>query len=136
LVNRARSFIYSTAPLPAIAFAAERVLRDILPGEDGAERRKRLFDNVRSMAAGLDLPEIRAYAADQPPSAIMPLIVGDEAAALDLSERVLAAGFLIPAIRYPTVPRGQARLRLTLSAGHGKIVIGQTINVLREILVD
>jgi 7-keto-8-aminopelargonate synthetase-like enzyme len=53
-----------------------------------------------------------------PCSAIIPVIIGDEAAAMECSARLLDCGFLIPAIRYPTVARGSARLRITLTAAH------------------
>ena len=53
-----------------------------------------------------------------PRSAIVPVIIGDEAEAMQCSARLLENGFLIPAIRYPTVARGSARLRVTLTAGH------------------
>jgi 7-keto-8-aminopelargonate synthetase-like enzyme len=52
------------------------------------------------------------------PSAIVPVIIGDESAAMQLSAQLLEEGYLIPAIRYPTVARGTARLRVTLSAAH------------------
>jgi 7-keto-8-aminopelargonate synthetase-like enzyme len=54
----------------------------------------------------------------KPQSAILPVILGSEEAALEASKQLLEQGFLIPAIRYPTVARGTARLRITLSAAH------------------
>lgn len=112
LVNRARPFIYSTAPSPALAHATSEVLRHWLPSPYGEERRARLWRNLAHLAAALPgrIPD--------PQSAIIPLAVGSEAAALQLSAALLEAGFLIPAIRFPTVPKGRARLRLTLSASH------------------
>jgi len=110
LINRARSFIYSTAPPPAVAAAAALVVRHILPGPDGEARRARLWDNVRLFASLLSLPE--------PQSAIAPVIIGGEEEAMLCSARLLEQGLLIPAIRYPTVARGSARLRVTLTAAH------------------
>lgn len=109
LVNRARSFIYSTAPPPAIAFAATRALEWCM-GNEGQKARDRLRARVLQVTKGLGLPEARA--------AILPVIVGDEEQALALSAAVRKLGLLIPAIRYPTVGRGKARLRITLSAAH------------------
>ncbi len=109
LVNRARSFIYSTAPPPALATAAREALA-WTAGREGDAARAKLRANVDRLAAALDLPS--------PPAAILPVILGDERAALDAAERLLDAGFLVPAIRYPTVARGAARLRVTLTAAH------------------
>ena len=53
-----------------------------------------------------------------PQSAIIPVIIGGEQAAVECSARLLESGFLIPAIRYPTVARGSARLRVTITAAH------------------
>lgn len=116
IVNRARSLVYSTAPPPAVAAAADGVISRIFPGAMGDRRRARLWDNVRiltdAMAAeGVPLRE-------DPGSAIVPVILGSNERALAASTQLEAAGFLVPAIRYPTVPAGQARLRVTLSASH------------------
>ena len=108
LVNRARSFIYSTAPPPFLAHAGMAVL-ELLDSGEGKELREALWQNVRILAEAQQLPA---------ESAILPLILGSNEEALAAGERLREAGFLIPAIRYPTVPRGQARLRITLSAAH------------------
>lgn len=110
LVNRARSFIYSTAPPPCIAHAA-RAAVGLISGAAGDELRHALWENLRHFTQHMRLPEV-------PESAIVPWIVGAEAQAVDLSRRLLERGFLTPAIRHPTVARGAARLRLTFSAAH------------------
>jgi 8-amino-7-oxononanoate synthase len=104
LINRARSFIFSTAPPPAAAAAAAEAVRLLESGE-AAPLREKLWANLASFA-----PDAV--------SAIVPRIIGDEAAAVAAAERLLEAGFLVPAVRYPTVARGTARLRITLSAAH------------------
>ena len=113
LINRARSFIYSTAPSPAIAHAASTAL-EIIRGAEGDSLRGQLQDRIRQFLAhnpsGLVHSDIL--------SAILPVIVGDEDMAMRLSTRFRESGFLIPAIRYPTVARGTARLRITMSAAH------------------
>lgn len=106
LVNRARSFIFSTAPGPASAAAATEAIRLLESGE-AAPLIERLWSNLERFS-----PQKR------PASAIVPHLVGDEAAAILRSERLREQGFLVPAVRYPTVARGQARLRITLSAAH------------------
>lgn len=114
LINRARSFVYSTAPPPANAAAAEAAI-DFLLSEEGEARRQKLTGNLRHFASGLTSGR---FANPRISSAIIPLIIGDEAAAMDASQALLEVGLLVPAIRYPTVARGTARLRVTLSASH------------------
>ena len=109
LINRARSFVFSTAPSPAVA-AACRVSLRIVQSTKGDALRTRLKENIALLASGLNR--------SAPPSAIVPHIVGSEAAALKAATRLNDAGFFVPAIRYPTVPRKTARLRITLSAAH------------------
>ena len=116
LINRARSFIYSTAPPPAIAAAALAAV-DFLASPEGEERRLLLWERIRLMqdllpGSGLHRKSNAAS------SAIFPWIVGDEQAALDLSSALQEEGFLVPAIRYPTVAKGAARLRITVTALH------------------
>jgi 8-amino-7-oxononanoate synthase len=123
LINRARSFIFSTAPSPAIAAAARASLR-IVQSPGGDALRKRLQENL-SLLAG-------AMKAKLPPSAIMPLILGGEERALSEGARLQEAGFFVPAIRYPTVPRKTARLRITLSAAHTPEQIRGLAAALRE----
>lgn len=106
LVNRARSFIFSTAPTSASAAAATEAIRLLESGE-AEPLREKLWANLARFR-----PEPR------PESAIVPHIVGDEVEAVAFSERLRGEGLLVPAIRYPTVARGQARLRITLSAAH------------------
>jgi 8-amino-7-oxononanoate synthase len=101
LVNRARSFIYSTAPPPAIAHAAVTAL-EIIRSAEGAALRASLRRHLRP---GEITP-------------IQPILAGTNEAALAASASLLDAGFLVPAIRYPTVPRGSARLRISCSAAH------------------
>jgi 8-amino-7-oxononanoate synthase len=116
LINRARSFIYSTAPPPAMAAAALAAV-DFLASPEGEERRLLLWEKIRLMQgllprAGLNEEQSGAR------SAIFPWIVGDEQAALNLAAALQNEGFLVPAVRYPTVAKGAARLRITVSAAH------------------
>lgn len=119
LVNKARSLIYSTAPPAAVAWAAMKAV-EIAGGGKGDELRERLRENLQRLNRALQgrTTDRLKPLLQQPRAAIVPLIVGDEKEAVRAGEALLEAGFLIPAIRYPTVARGTARLRLTLSAAH------------------
>jgi 8-amino-7-oxononanoate synthase len=114
LTNRARSFIYSTA-LPPGAIAASQAAIDIARSPEGSALRTRLRENIFYFHAGLpDAWKNNSLS----PSAIQPLICGEASAALALAASLKEKGLLVPAIRYPTVPRHSARLRVTLSAAH------------------
>ena len=116
LINRARSFIYSTAPPPAIVAAALAAV-DFLASPEGEERRLLLWKRIRLMQEFLPRRELNKTGGDAH-SAIFPWIVGDEQTALDLASALQSEGFLVPAIRYPTVAKGAARLRITVTAAH------------------
>jgi 8-amino-7-oxononanoate synthase len=103
LVNRARSFIYSTAPPPALAHAATVALA-LIRSPAGSALRMKLTDNLLLLG--------------NPPTAIIPRLFGSNEAALAASAALADQGFMVPAIRFPTVPRGTARLRVSLSAAH------------------
>lgn len=126
LIQAARPWIFSTAPPPAIAAAARRAL-EILRAEP--QRRARLQHNVRRFgegAAQLGLP-LKASA-----TAIQPLMVGDDAAVMRLSEKLMAQGYWVAGIRPPTVPAGTARLRITLSAAHTDAQIDGLLQALSD----
>lgn len=111
LVNRARSFIFSTAPVPAAA-AAARAGVELVQSAEGARLNRRLWENIetlRHLSSGL---------AQAPAGAIMPLIIGWELEATRAAGSLREAGLLVPAIRFPTVARGAARLRVTVTAAH------------------
>lgn len=122
LLNRARSFVYSTAPPPALAEAA-RISLQLAASEEGDRRRSHLLALVRRLAEGLGIPV--------PGAAILPLVIGDEEEALKKSAALREAGYWIPAIRYPSVARREARLRLTLSAAHTETQIDSLIQAIR-----
>jgi 8-amino-7-oxononanoate synthase len=107
LKARARSFVYTTGLPPASAAAALAAL-DIIEEEPARCARPLLLANRFAQAVGL-LP---------PASPIVPVIVGTPERALGLSRALERAGFLVVAIRPPTVPDGTARLRFTFSAAH------------------
>lgn len=104
VVNRARSFVFTTAGTPADAAAALAALA-VLRSAEGDHRLARLRAHVELLRPGH-------------PSPVLAVVVGDDGAAVAASRRLLDAGFLVPAIRPPTVPPGTARLRVGLSAAH------------------
>ena len=113
LVQRARPYIYTTAAPPLLAHALQKSLELIFAGDD---RRNHLQGLARLLRERLRLKRWRLA---QSESAIQPLIIGANAETVAVSEALARAGLLVPAIRPPTVPRGTARLRISLSAAHG-----------------
>tara|TARA_B100000925_G_scaffold264747_1_gene223470 strand:- start:242 stop:1390 length:1149 start_codon:yes stop_codon:yes gene_type:complete len=123
LLNKARPFIYSTAPPPAQA-AASLCGIEVITSSRGEALRNRLWSNISRLAELLG---------KKPISAIMPVILGTNQAALNASLALLETGYLVPAIRFPTVPRGSARLRITLSAEHtAESIEGLHTNLLKS----
>jgi 8-amino-7-oxononanoate synthase len=117
LVNRARSFIFTTAPPPALAAAASAAVK-FLASDEGEKRRQLLWNRIERLRQILPAaPHPLANKSDEG-SAIHPWIVGEEQTALDLARSLRAEHFLVPAIRYPTVAKGSARLRVTVTADH------------------
>ena len=124
LVNKARSFIFSTAPSPALS-AAARAGVELIQGAEGQSLRGQLWQRVDELRHGV---ASLGWKTPAEPSAILPLIVGEEAKAVATMDHLREAGFFIPAIRYPTVPRNEARLRVTLTANHTAENIQQLVN--------
>ena len=114
LVNRARSFIFSTAPSPAVS-AAARAGVELIQGAEGESLRGQLWQRVEELMRGI---ESLGWKTPVQPSAILPLIIGAEEKALAAMEQLRETGLFIPAIRHPTVSRNEARLRVTLSSSH------------------
>ena len=113
LIQSARSYIYTTALPPAVAGTSIASINHII--EHGNELRVSLKRNVELFKQGVKQMGLELMESNSP---IQPLIIGDEQGALDLSQRLYELGFLVSAIRPPTVPKGTARLRFTFSASH------------------
>lgn len=129
-VNRARSFIFSTAPVPAAMGAAIGML-DCLRSEPALpEQLLARCQQVRTAIAaqGWELPAARGP--------IIPLIVGDEATALRVAELLREAGHHAPAIRPPTVPAGSSRIRLTITLAHTEADLRKLVAVLARLRVE
>jgi 8-amino-7-oxononanoate synthase len=115
LVNRARSYIFSTSPVPAAPAAAAAGI-GLVRSSVGDERRTQLWQNWQKLQSGLN--GLSAHPPASQRSAIIPIIIGDETKAVETARALRKMGIFIPAVRYPTVARGKARLRLTITASH------------------
>lgn len=114
LVQRARSYIYTTAAPPAVAHALLTSL-DIIASDEGRQRRHRLAQLIVRLRERLPLKRWTLMPSD---TAIQPVVIGDNASTMVTGKALLERGFWVGAIRPPTVPQGSARLRITLSAAH------------------
>lgn len=130
LINRARSFIYSTAPPFHLAHALTVIL-SLIRSERGEALRAQVLGIAKQAH---DLLASMGVASPPGAAAILPLIIGEASRAVAVSSRLRDSGFLIPCIRYPTVARGSARLRITLSARHTAPQIQALGEALREAL--
>jgi 8-amino-7-oxononanoate synthase len=127
--NRARSFVYSTAPPPMLARAAISALRLV---RDADQARNRLLEHASKLRSGLaqlgfEIPEGE--------SQIIPVLIGDNRRTMQLSAKLLERGVFVQGIRPPTVPAGTARLRLTPMATHRAEQIEQVIAAFASIVL-
>lgn len=127
LVNFARPFIFATALPPVLCETAREAFCVI---EEEPSLQVKLWDNIREVHSGL---KRLGYSLAEPESAILPVILGDEKKAVAAFEKLLSIGVFVPAVRYPTVPKGKARLRVTVSAAHSKEDIEKLIRAFKEL---
>jgi len=119
LVNRARSYIFTTASTPADAAAALAAV-EIVRSAEGDALRARLRAHVDRVRPGH-------------PSPIVPVVIGDERATLAAAQALLEQGLLVPAIRPPTVAPGTSRLRVALSAAHTDAQVETLVRALADL---
>ncbi|HEX5222439.1 MAG TPA: 8-amino-7-oxononanoate synthase [Verrucomicrobiae bacterium] len=142
LINRARSFIFSTAPVPAAAGAAAAAI-ELVQSAEGQRRCEALGRRVQQCRTGVAPvsnisrpaqaePDIRDRR-DACPTPIIPIIIGAESTAVSAATKLREQGIFVPAIRYPTVARGSARLRVTLTASHSTDDVAALAGALSEI---
>ncbi|MDO8350548.1 MAG: 8-amino-7-oxononanoate synthase, partial [Gallionella sp.] len=126
LINRSSSYVYTTATPPALSVALLESLRLI---EQGDGLRTHLHSLIAQLRAGLNGLPWTVMPSD---TAIQPLLIGENQAALDLSMALRERGIWVAAIRPPTVPAGTARLRITLSAAHSAAEVACLLEALHE----
>jgi 8-amino-7-oxononanoate synthase len=127
LLNKGRSYIFTTAAPPAVACALSASLRILRTGD---ALRANLFARIAQLRDGLAaLPWPLMASA----TAIQPLLIGENEAALALSRSLWERGLWVPAIRPPTVPKGTARLRISVSAAHTAADIDHLVSTLKEL---
>jgi 8-amino-7-oxononanoate synthase len=127
LIQRARSYIFTTAMPPALAEATRVSLRLAEREDWRREQLQTLIARFRHGAAQLDLPLANSF------TPIQPLLVGTAELALAWSQQLETVGILVSAIRPPTVPAGTARLRITLSAAHSETDVDRLLTALAAI---
>jgi len=127
LIQRARTYIYTTAMPPAVAAATRVALRVARTEEWRRNRLQQYIRRFRERAAELDLPVLPS---DTP---IQPVILGSDAAVLEASAILLEQGIFVGAIRPPTVPEGSARLRITFSAAHEEVDVDRLLTAIARI---
>ena len=129
LINRARSFIFSTAPSPAAAAATTTAIQ-IVQSSEGKKLRQQLQSLVGQFQSEIQNPKSKIQ------SAIIPLILGDETKAVEAATKLREQNIFVPAIRYPAVARGAARLRVTLTAAHSSTDIARLVGALKTLGID
>lgn len=127
VLNRARSFIYTTGLPPLVAAAAQRSI-EIIAAEP--ERRQKLLKNADEIRDGLQKIGFDTMASQTP---IIPMLIKDAVLAVEFSKKLLNRGVFVQAIRPPTVPAGTARLRVTAMATHTPKDIQQLLDAVGTI---
>ena len=132
LVNRARTFVFTTALPAPVAAAATRAL-EIAVGPEGDQRRAHLADLGRQLTLRLTALRPADPAGPAAIGPIFPFVLGENERALQVSTELRRQSIFVPAIRPPTVPAGTARLRITLSAAHAPQDVVRLAEVLAEL---
>lgn len=141
LVNCARPFIFSTAPAPSAAAAATEAIR-LAQSAEGTQLRQKLQSNIADFDSALGNQQsssspsskrIRKNGRPTNSSAIIPIILGGEEKAMAAAAKLRAQNIFVPAIRYPSVARGSARLRITLTAAHSREDIFYLVDALKKL---
>ena len=130
MIQSARSYIYTTATPPLLSHALLTSLKLI---EQNEWRREALARNIKQLKEGLQSSPWQLLPSSTP---IQPLLIGDSAEAVRISQRLRERGILVPAIRPPTVPQGTARLRISLSAAHQPQDILRLTQALQELALS
>ncbi len=129
IIQKARSYIYTTAAPPALSYGLLTSL-NIIDAQDGAKRRVHLNHLITYFKKNITLKRWKVVSSNTP---IQPIIIGSNEEALKITEELKKLGLYIPAIRPPTVPVNTARLRITFSAAHSIEQVQYLINSLHQI---
>lgn len=132
LLQSARSYIFTTAALPAVAHALLTSL-DLIESETGQQRRARLLQLQARLREGVNqrlLPRRPGWRLADSETPIQPLIIGGNAEVMRLAAALERRGLRVPGIRPPTVPAGEARLRITLCATHADADVDRLLSAL------
>ena len=128
LIQKARTYVFTTALPPAVA-AASRVSLQLVQTETWRrDKLQKLIMRFRSGAEQQALPLLDFF------TPIQPILVGDSQLAVTMSKQLLVLGFLVSAIRPPTVPIGTARLRITFSADHDETQVDALLEALAKVV--
>jgi 8-amino-7-oxononanoate synthase len=127
LLQRARSYIFTTGSSPVIACALLASLELIENADARRDHLRQLCAQLRDGLAGTRWPLLAS------PTAIQPVIIGDNHDALRVAGALYERGLWVPAIRPPTVPKGSARLRVSLTAAHRADQVASLVAALREL---
>ncbi len=128
LIQKARTYIFTTALPAAIAEATRTSLKILMAEHWRREKLKQLLERFRKGASQLGLPIMPSA------SAIQAVLIGDSQKTVQISHKLLGQGFLVSAIRPPTVPKGKSRLRITFSVNHDEQQIYQLLDALNTVL--
>ncbi len=130
LLQRARTYVFTTAAPPALA---EALLKSVDLIAAAGDRRSHLLALIARLRQGIGaFADQRRWRLADSPTPIQPIVIGDNEAALALAASLDASSILVPAIRPPTVPNGTARLRVSLSAAHSESDVDQLVATLRD----
>jgi 8-amino-7-oxononanoate synthase len=126
LVNRARPFIFSTAPSPLMAVAVQEAIKILV---DEPVRRQRLAE-----LADYAFAQLEQFGVRRTGSQILPLVIGDDARTMDIAAELQARGFDVRGIRPPTVPAGTSRLRISITLNVDEAAIDALADALKDVL--
>lgn len=128
IINKSSGFMHSTAPSPGAVGAAQQAWELVADMDSQREHLRSLAEYAcqKFKAAGIDIGATTSH--------IIPLIIGDDHRAVACQKALQERGILIPVIRYPSVPKGAARLRLCLTTAHQKADIDTVITALTDIM--
>lgn len=127
LIHRARPLLFSTSHPPSVAATAVAAVRLV---QEQPELLERLWDNTRFFKRGLTQLGFDTGMSETP---ITPVIVGDERLAMELSDRLFGAGVFALGIAFPTVPRGKARVRTIVTAGHTQADLQRALDAFERV---